>query len=300
MYSESTSGRSSRSTLMFTKRSFMTRGRLVVLERLVLHDVAPVAGGVPDREEDRLVLVPRLGERLFAPRVPVHRVVGVLQEVGTGFLGEAVHAHTLPCEAGSNRRARSRAHDERRRAGQDESAGHPDVGRVLGPESRPGRDSWSMDRPAAPRATSRRRRTVGRTGRSVGEEPPCGKLESSAAPARRGHRSGLAGPAPTARASRSVRGTGEAPGGARERARRSPSFTTPTGGLRDEQPADECRRSDEDDRRRRRPGAGSELRAEGVGAASPGRRRSPSSPPGADGSSARDSPAAAASRRPST
>ena len=55
------------------------RGRLVVLERLVLHDVAPVAGGVPDGEEDRLVLVPRLGERLLAPRVPVHRVVGVLQ-----------------------------------------------------------------------------------------------------------------------------------------------------------------------------------------------------------------------------
>ena len=55
------------------------RGRLVVLERLVLHDVAPVAGGVPDGEEDRLVLVARLGEGLLAPRVPVDRVVGVLQ-----------------------------------------------------------------------------------------------------------------------------------------------------------------------------------------------------------------------------
>ena len=36
-------------------------GGLVVLERLVLHDVAPVAGGVPDREQDRLVLVAGAG-----------------------------------------------------------------------------------------------------------------------------------------------------------------------------------------------------------------------------------------------
>ena len=43
------SGRSSRSTLMLTKCSFIRRRRRRVLERLVRHDVAPVAGAVADR-----------------------------------------------------------------------------------------------------------------------------------------------------------------------------------------------------------------------------------------------------------
>ena len=45
-----------------------------VLERLVLHHVAPVAGRVADGQEDRLVLAARGGKRLLAPRVPVHGV----------------------------------------------------------------------------------------------------------------------------------------------------------------------------------------------------------------------------------
>ena len=76
------------------------RRRLIVLERLVLHDVAPVAGGVPDREQDRPVLGPRPRERLVAPRVPVDRVVRVLEEVRARLLSEAIHAHTLPMRAG--------------------------------------------------------------------------------------------------------------------------------------------------------------------------------------------------------
>ena len=75
------------------------RRRLVVLERLVLHDVAPVAGGVADREQDRPVLVARPRERLVAPRVPVDGVVRVLEEVRACLLGQPVHAHTLPVRA---------------------------------------------------------------------------------------------------------------------------------------------------------------------------------------------------------
>ena len=66
--------------------------RLLVLERLVGHHVAPVARGVADGEEDRAVLVARAGERLLPPRVPVDRVVGVLEEVRAGCFGEPVHA----------------------------------------------------------------------------------------------------------------------------------------------------------------------------------------------------------------
>ena len=67
-------------------------GHLGVLERLVLHDVAPVTGRVADRQEDRLVLAPRPRERLVAPRIPVHRVVRVLQQVGA-LLGRQAIGH---------------------------------------------------------------------------------------------------------------------------------------------------------------------------------------------------------------
>ena len=67
------------------------RGDCVVLERLVLHDVAPVARGVADGEEDRLVLRRRLRERLVAPRKPVDGILRVLQQVGTALAGQPVH-----------------------------------------------------------------------------------------------------------------------------------------------------------------------------------------------------------------
>ena len=72
------------------------RGDARVLERLVLHDVAPMAGRVADRQEDRLVLAPRTLERLVAPGIPVHRVAGVLLQVGTRLTGETIAqiAHT--------------------------------------------------------------------------------------------------------------------------------------------------------------------------------------------------------------
>jgi hypothetical protein len=66
------------------------RRGLLVLERLPLHHVAPVAGGVADGEEDRHVPLGRLGQGLLAPRLPVHRVVLVLEEVGGGFVRQAV------------------------------------------------------------------------------------------------------------------------------------------------------------------------------------------------------------------
>ncbi len=65
-------------------------GDFLVLETLVLHDMAPVAGRVADAEEDRPVELFGALQRLGAPRVPVHGVVGVLAEVGAGFVGEAV------------------------------------------------------------------------------------------------------------------------------------------------------------------------------------------------------------------
>ena len=76
------------------------RGR-VVLERLPLHHVAPVARGVADRDEQRLVLGTGARERLVAPRVPVDGIARMLQEVRARLIGEAVHllTATLPARA---------------------------------------------------------------------------------------------------------------------------------------------------------------------------------------------------------
>ena len=46
------------------------RPNLLALKGLPLHDVAPVAGGVADREEDQLVLAASLLKCLLTPRIP--------------------------------------------------------------------------------------------------------------------------------------------------------------------------------------------------------------------------------------
>ena len=57
------------------------RGRLV-LEALMRHDVAPMAGRVADREQDRLAGRLGLGERRRPPGAPMHGVVLVLEQIG--------------------------------------------------------------------------------------------------------------------------------------------------------------------------------------------------------------------------
>jgi hypothetical protein len=64
---------------------------LVVLERLVRHHVAPVARGVADRQQDRLVLAPRERQGFRAPFVPVDRVAGVLAQVRARRPRQSVH-----------------------------------------------------------------------------------------------------------------------------------------------------------------------------------------------------------------
>ena len=87
-------------------------GGLVVLEGLALHHVAPVAGRVADREQDRPVLLAGPLQRLGAPGVPVDRVVAVLEQVGAGLLGEAVGHRFQPTPQA--RRANYSARPDRR------------------------------------------------------------------------------------------------------------------------------------------------------------------------------------------
>jgi hypothetical protein len=76
------------------------RRGLVVLERLVRHDVAPVAGGVADRQQHRHPAPLGLLEGLRAPLPPVDRVVLVLEQVRAGGGRKAVgHVEHLPSSA---------------------------------------------------------------------------------------------------------------------------------------------------------------------------------------------------------
>ena len=78
-------------------------GDFVILKALARHHMAPVAGGIAHRQEDRLVLLFRLGERRIAPGVPFDRIVGVLAQIGRGFVQQ-------PVRPGA--RARGLAHGE--------------------------------------------------------------------------------------------------------------------------------------------------------------------------------------------
>ena len=119
-----------------------------ILERLVRHHMAPVAGGVADRQQDRFVLRSRLLQRRRPPRAPVHRIVRVLQQIRRGLVAEQVFRRghgvaLLGCRDDIGRHGR-RHHLCRRlgcRTGGDrgdaaERAGQPhDIGGAVRPRS---------------------------------------------------------------------------------------------------------------------------------------------------------------------
>jgi hypothetical protein len=84
-------------------------GHCLVLKALALHDVTPMAGAVADADEQQSVRVAGQLQRLITPRVPLHRVVGMLQQIGTRLVNEVVgvgmrpygccHARSLNCAA---------------------------------------------------------------------------------------------------------------------------------------------------------------------------------------------------------
>ena len=78
--------------------------------RWMRHHVAPVAGRVADRQEDRHVAAPSLGEGLVTPREPVDGVVGVLEQIRRGGVGEPVGHRKGRLESGARRRYRRRQH----------------------------------------------------------------------------------------------------------------------------------------------------------------------------------------------
>ena len=61
-----------------------------IFERLPLHDMAPVASRITDAEQNRLVFPLGLVQGFLPPGVPVHWIVGMLSQIGTGLVDQSV------------------------------------------------------------------------------------------------------------------------------------------------------------------------------------------------------------------
>ena len=66
------------------------RGGLSIFETFMGHDMAPMAGGIADGQQDRLVGGLRFCQRRGAPEAPVDGVVLMLEQIGASGLGEFV------------------------------------------------------------------------------------------------------------------------------------------------------------------------------------------------------------------
>ena len=75
---------------MLMKSLVQQPGDLRVLEALVGHHVAPMAGRIADGQEDRLLLGRGPRPSLGAPGIPVDRIVGVLQQIGADFVRQSI------------------------------------------------------------------------------------------------------------------------------------------------------------------------------------------------------------------
>ena len=70
-------------------------GGFRVLEALMGHDVAPVAGSIADGEQDRLVLGAGAVERCLAPGQPMDRIEAMLEKIGARFAVKLVAAGSV-------------------------------------------------------------------------------------------------------------------------------------------------------------------------------------------------------------
>ena len=74
-------------------------GHFLVLKGFFFHDMAPMARRITDTDQYQFVLLLGVFESLFAPRLPVNRIMGVLEQIRTCFLREGIGIfmrHLLP------------------------------------------------------------------------------------------------------------------------------------------------------------------------------------------------------------
>src|SRR5436190_23579884 len=61
-------------------------GHVFAFERFVSHDMTPVASRVTNRQEDWFAFTTRFSKRYFTPRIPIDRIMRVLQTVWRFFM----------------------------------------------------------------------------------------------------------------------------------------------------------------------------------------------------------------------
>jgi hypothetical protein len=59
---------------------------LRIFKRFMGHDMAPMAGGIPDGKKNRLVFIVSFLESLVSPRIPVYRILCMLKKIRTFVL----------------------------------------------------------------------------------------------------------------------------------------------------------------------------------------------------------------------
>ena len=62
----------------------------LVFKRFPLHHMAPVAGAIANAQQDWFALRFGAGKGFLSPRIPVYRIVLVLEQVGAFFRGKAI------------------------------------------------------------------------------------------------------------------------------------------------------------------------------------------------------------------
>ena len=68
-----------------------------IFEKFMCHDMAPVAGRVADRQQNRLVLCFRPRQGFLAPGIPLHWILRMLPEIGAGFCDKPVRKTVRLC-----------------------------------------------------------------------------------------------------------------------------------------------------------------------------------------------------------
>ena len=65
-------------------------GDVLAFEGFMLHHMTPVACRVADAEQNGLVFCLGFGQGRLAPCMPIHRIMGVLAEIRTGLMNQAI------------------------------------------------------------------------------------------------------------------------------------------------------------------------------------------------------------------
>ena len=77
------------------------RRSVKVLEALMRHDMAPMAGRIADGEQNGLVQRARFLQGLGAPHPPMHGIIGVLQQIGACGPTQLIAGHGLQLAGGA-------------------------------------------------------------------------------------------------------------------------------------------------------------------------------------------------------